>query len=188
VTPSLERILETVRAASPASTSPIHGDDHWRRVAALGLALAATDPAVDAELVVLFGITHDAKRTGDGFDLVHGPEAARYVRRLDLGLSADRLELLTSALAEHSDGWTTSDPTIGACWDADRLDLYRLGRVPRDDLLSTREARTPALRGRARRFLRFAPTWPDIFMDLAALGRDPTIAGLPEVTAPVDAL
>jgi uncharacterized protein len=52
----------------------------------------------------------------------------------------DGLEI---ALAEHTDGKRTDDPTIGACWDADRLNLWRLGRKPLPRLLSTAAGRDP---------------------------------------------
>ncbi|MDP9256978.1 MAG: hypothetical protein M3Q31_10540, partial [Actinomycetota bacterium] len=40
----------------------------------------------------------------------------------------------------HTEGRTTNDPTVGCCWDADRLDLRRLGVRPRARFLSTEAA------------------------------------------------
>lgn len=154
-------LVERVTAASPARCSPIHGETHWRRVAALGLEIGAGGP-VDAELVLLFAITHDSMRLSDGLDPDHGPRAAVFVGELDLGLSDDRQARLEGALAAHSLGTTSRDPTIGACWDADRLDLYRLGRIPLDDLLSTARARSPAMHARARELLAAPPAWSAI--------------------------
>ncbi|MBB6018173.1 hypothetical protein HNQ04_003450 [Deinococcus radiopugnans ATCC 19172] len=31
------------------------------------------------------------------------------------------------ACKHHASGQTTDEPTLGACWDADRLDLPRVG-------------------------------------------------------------
>jgi hypothetical protein len=56
---------------------------------------------------------------------------------------SDQRALLAVALAEHSDGTRTDDPTIGVCWDADRLNLWRLGRKPLPRLLSTDAGRDP---------------------------------------------
>ena len=50
---------------------------------------------------------------------------------------------LVEALRLHSDGLTTDDPTIGTCWDADRLHLPRVSIVPDPAFLSTRAARAP---------------------------------------------
>jgi uncharacterized protein len=57
-------------------------------------------------------------------------------------LSAERLNTLRTALEGHSDGLTSEDPTIGVCWDADRLHLPRVGLVVAARLLSTRAAKT----------------------------------------------
>ena len=154
-------------AAAPLSESPIHGNTHWQRVAALGLALAEGDPDIDYELVVLFAMTHDAMRSDDGRDPDHGHRAVPFVRHLGLALGTDRLARLCVAVARHSLGETTTDPTIGACWDADRLDLYRLGVFPRHDLLSTARADTSEMRGRARALQVAPPTWEAIFASFA---------------------
>jgi hypothetical protein len=41
------------------------------------------------------------------------------------------------ACVRHTDGETTTDPTIGCCWDADCLDLDRVGIKPEAEYLST---------------------------------------------------
>jgi uncharacterized protein len=42
-------------------------------------------------------------------------------------LDRDRLDLLKQAVRYHTSGLTSPDPTIGTCWDADRLDIGRVG-------------------------------------------------------------
>src|SRR4051794_34897034 len=37
------------------------------------------------------------------------------------------LEVLATACTGHADGGTSADPTVGACWDADRLNLWWVG-------------------------------------------------------------
>jgi uncharacterized protein len=54
------------------------------------------------------------------------------------------MELLVTACSRHTCGSVSADPTIGTCWDADRLDLARFGIVPDPELLSTAAARSPA--------------------------------------------
>jgi uncharacterized protein len=41
------------------------------------------------------------------------------------------------ACAKHSLGSRSTNPTIGVCWDADRLDLHRLGIWPLPQFIST---------------------------------------------------
>jgi uncharacterized protein len=168
---ALGDLIGLVAADSPAYGSPIHGSAHWRRVAALGLTLADADRGVDRELVVLFGILHDSRRVDDGIDIDHGPRAAAYLPTLGLDLPPARRETLTTALAEHSRGKVSADPTIGACWDADRLDLIRLGRPPRLDLLSTPAARDPAMHAHAVELVTGPPSWSDV-LDRLETARD----------------
>lgn len=109
-----------------------------------GLWLAARTPGADVEVVELFALFHDSEREDEGRDPGHGERAAVAVRRLaaqgGLTLPAPRLELLAAACAGHDHPQVSADPTIGCCWDADRLDLSRLGRRPNAALLSTAAA------------------------------------------------
>lgn len=127
--------------------SHLHGEAHWHAVTATGLDLAAGEPGVDPELVFLFGLLHDTRRTSDGHDREHGPRAAAFAVELHAAgtfeLAAERLELLRFALERHAFGGVSDDPRIGACWDADRLHLPRVGFAVNPSLLSTAAARTP---------------------------------------------
>jgi uncharacterized protein len=110
----------------------IHGPEHWRRVERNGLLLAA-DANVDVDVVKLFALFHDSRRESDGWDPDHGARGASFAadRRGDwYELSDDRFELLHYACTWHTDGKRHDDPTIAACWDADRLDLGRVGIMP----------------------------------------------------------
>jgi uncharacterized protein len=44
-------------------------------------------------------------------------------------------------IRRHAEGHTSDDPTIGVCWDADRLDLGRVGMRPRARYMSTAAGR-----------------------------------------------
>ena len=66
---------------------------------------------------------------------------------LDLG--PERVAVLAAACARHETGAVSADPTIGCCWDADRLELSRLHRPPKAKLLSTKAALDPALQAAA---------------------------------------
>jgi uncharacterized protein len=150
--------------------SGIHGPAHWRRVRAHGLALAARTQGADALVVELFALLHDSRRLNDDHDPEHGPRAAALARELAaaalLALDAARLDLLAEACARHTDGDTTAEPTIGCCWDADRLELARLHIRPNARFLSTEAALDPALQqaawthGTTRALLPATRGWP----------------------------
>ena len=50
-------------------------------------------------------------------------------------------ELLVEACKYHSDGFTEADITVQTCWDADRLDLGRVGIRPSPIRLCTEAAK-----------------------------------------------
>lgn len=165
VRPDLHAVLEAVRILSPSSSSPVHGEEHWRRVATNGLDLAA-EVGADPLLVVLFGIFHDSMRFSELRDDGHGRRGGFLARCLNadlMGLSDQRLDLLDLACRGHTDGGTNDEPTIGACWDADRLDLCRLGRAIDPGSMSTAPGRTPSGQERAEALLVATPEWRAIF-------------------------
>ena len=56
-------------------------------------------------------------------------------------LTDEERALLAYACTRHSDGLRQADVTVQVCWDADRLDLGRVGLVPDPDRLCTSAAR-----------------------------------------------
>lgn len=121
----------------------IHGVKHWERVLENAFRIALEIPA-DPFVLAAFAALHDARRESDGPDPEHGERAATLARELAdadrLDLFDPQLDLLCEALAEHDRGQVTDNPTIGACWDADRLDLPRVGIDVNPRLLSTAAA------------------------------------------------
>ncbi|MBI4967721.1 MAG: hypothetical protein HZC25_06335 [Rhodospirillales bacterium] len=120
----------------------LHGFGHWARVCERGLGLAARRGA-DPLLVELFAYLHDSQRESDGDDRGHGERAAAYAAALntsffDLGVTD--LDRLCRAIRFHSDGLMEADSTLQTCWDADRLDLGRVGHQPSSRLLSPEAA------------------------------------------------
>ncbi len=139
-------LLEAVLARSTSHTSSLHGLAHWERVRENGFALAGATDGADLEVVDLFALFHDSMRVNDGRDPDHGRRGSALARELAglLPLEQRQLEQLTTACDGHTDGFVTDDPTVGACWDADRLDLPRVGITPDARLLSTAAARARA--------------------------------------------
>ena len=88
------------------------------------------------------------ERLNDGTDPEHGPRAAEFARTLQgraFRLSATRFKLLHAACAGHTGGRTHPDNTVRTCWDADRLDLGRVGIMPDPSYLCTAAARRPEM-------------------------------------------
>ncbi len=120
-----------------------HGVGHWARVLENGLRLAeATDAKI--EVVQLFAVFHDSRRVNEGVDDDHGRRGADLAAELrgDLFTLPDAdFGLLYDACARHTDGEIEADPTIQVCWDADRLDLGRVGIMPETTKLCTAAAK-----------------------------------------------
>jgi len=125
----------------------IHGIAHWGRVLENGSRLAAKTGA-DTKVITLFAVFHDARRIREGTDPDHGKRGAELASRLrsSLDLTDPQFERLEHACIHHADGKTEGDPTVQTCWDADRLDLWRVGITPRAPMLCTEAARDPDLR------------------------------------------
>ncbi len=123
-----------------SSDSIIHGLGHIRNVEKDGIFLSEHLGA-DIICVRLFALFHDIKRENDGQDPEHGKRAADYVVKLNgdlFDLDDDRLEKLVYACSFHTDGQISDDITIGTCWDADRLDIGRIGIEPSEKYMSTK--------------------------------------------------
>ena len=128
--------------------SRIHGLDHWFRVWQNAQMLIGTEITADLEVVALYALFHDSMRVNDEDDPGHGMRGFTLWERINqrhehiLGklLTDPRKELFFEACAQHSDGRTSTDPTIAVCWDADRLDLPRKGIWPDSPYLSTHDA------------------------------------------------
>jgi uncharacterized protein len=129
--------------------SRIHGLDHWYRVWQNAKMLNGEESLADMEVVALFCLFHDSMRVNDGDDSHHGLRAIKLWERLNEVLpglnqhyTQQQDELFFEACVEHSNGETSSDPTIAVCWDADRLDLHRVGIWPDPRFMSTEEGVT----------------------------------------------
>ncbi|MDQ3066031.1 MAG: hypothetical protein M3R12_02605 [Actinomycetota bacterium] len=161
---ALEPLLTEVRARSTGIASHIHGEVHWRTVGANGLWIAESLEDADTEVIFLFALLHDTMRLNDGHDPEHGRRAAAFAGELHaeglLGIEASQLELLLHGCAEHADGTVSTSPTVGACWDADRLDLPRVGITPRPELFSTDVARSGTHHSGE------SPSWGELFGSL----------------------
>lgn len=141
--------------------SLLYGPAHWARVYRFGLILAehCALTAAERRCVEVFALTHDLGRVDDNGGNQHALDGAVYFREYAGTLFPDLDEpacnLVETAIRHHSDGLTADVAdrqgmlahlsgeresvrlVIGCCWDADRLDLLRLGMYPRPEKMST---------------------------------------------------
>ena len=133
----------------------VHGVAHWSRVWFHGRRIAKTLD-VNPAIVAWFAYLHDSQRHNDHRDPLHGHRAADFALRLRrdgllVELNDPEFEQLCEAMRLHSDGHVEGEPAIRACWDADRLDLGRVGIDPDPALLCTPAAKRPAVIEEANR-------------------------------------
>ena len=175
--PPLLRIAVEHGATNPPGRSTLHGEEHWKAVAITGLAIARQTPGADPAFIVAFAQLHDLMRENDGRDPEHGERAARLFKALckDPGLDAfppagKRAQEMRYALSRHNTGTRRAegrDVNVGICWDADRLNLWRVGIEPDPAFLTTPAARTDEMRDYSRRVFQAQvrgelPSWSKI--------------------------
>ena len=164
--PDPERLVAAVLERSTGKDSFLHGEGHWRRVAAAGLALLPETPGADPVVVFLFALFHDSMRFNDGHDPQHGPRGAALagdLRGEAFDLEDAKMGVLGLACEEHTNGGVDPNPTVGVCWDADRLNLWRVGIRPVPRLLSTGAARNGGRIMWARGLQREHVAWEELY-------------------------
>ena len=143
-----KRALTEILAGYPLKIGGTHGINHWSRVLENGRRLAPLTGA-DPLVVDLFAIFHDSRRENEGHDPGHGARGGKLARQFHkkglIRLDKNQLALLVYACAHHTKGQTEADVTNQTCWDADRLDLGRVGITPDPAKLCTDAARDPAM-------------------------------------------
>ncbi len=145
MTLDIRQILHTVLEDYALPWGDDHGIAHWARVLENGLRLVG-ETGANVEVVSLFAVLHDARRVNEGTDPDHGPRAAEFARTLRgrlFDLPDHEFGLLHRACSGHTHERTHPDMTIQTCWDADRLDLGRVGITPHPKYLGTEVARRP---------------------------------------------
>ena len=126
---NLEAVWCRVLKDTPVEYYSIHGPDHWARVERNGLYIVEKTGA-DKVIVQLFSVFHDCMRWNHSVDPGHGRRGAEYaaqIRNELINISANDFDQFFYACEWHTDQQTTDDITTAACWDADRLDIGRVG-------------------------------------------------------------
>jgi uncharacterized protein len=140
-------LIHIIRKQFALNWKGLHGAPHWARVRENGLRLAETTGA-NTEVIELFAFLHDSRRLNDDSDYEHGKRAAMFAQALassSFELAPSDLEDLLTACRGHSDGLRQGNITVLTSWDADRLDLGRVGIKPHPNRLCTEAARDPAM-------------------------------------------
>ena len=128
---NLEAIWSRVLKDTSVEYYSIHGPEHWARVERNGLYVAEKTGA-DKMIVQLFAVFHDCMRWNDSVDPGHGLRGAEYAAQIKnefINISPNDFDKFYYACEWHTDKQTTDDITVAACWDADRLDIGRVGYI-----------------------------------------------------------
>jgi uncharacterized protein len=112
--------------------SDIHGIEHWDNVYKNALKLKDND--INLNVLYAFAYLHDSARFNDGIDLYHGARAVENVKKLSKtilkNLNEEEIIILCHACQYHNIEDRTTNNTVNACYDADRLDLIRVNIIP----------------------------------------------------------
>ena len=124
----------------PEDLGTTHGVGHWDRVAMFGRMLY--DGECDMAVILAFAYLHDSERMDNAEDKEHGLRASRLIdtiRESNLrNLNEEQIKKLKRACEFHTIEHKTGDITIDTCFDADRMDLLRVGIKPSPERMATK--------------------------------------------------
>lgn len=170
--PDFHALLDHVLTRATNAGSEVHGERHWLETAWIALQLSREVPDADAVVALLFAVLHDSQRHDDGHDPLHGHRAARLFEKLPpalLSLSPEQRAHVRVACEAHADGKTTANRTLGVCWDADRLGLWRIGVRPDPQGLSLPISGRTETIDAARAVRGRALSWDELLEEFARL-------------------
>ena len=124
----------------PEEMGNTHGVEHWDRVAMFGRMLF--QEGADMDVIMAFAYLHDSERMNNAEDINHGMRASKLIdtiRQTKLTeLDDEQVEKLKRACELHTIEHRTGDITIDVCFDADRMDLLRVGIMPSPERMATK--------------------------------------------------
>ena len=131
-------LLKIVSMQFSLELNGAHGVYHWHRVYKNALQLA-NYYKVESRVFMLFALFHDSKRANENIDPQHGRRGAKYAQLLQNDISTLKelnngdFALLEYACSSHTKTdfqHSLADSLIAKiCWDADRLDIGRVGYI-----------------------------------------------------------
>lgn len=121
-----------------------HGIKHWERVYH-NTQLLSNYYNIKSDVFELFSLLHDSKREDEYEDLKHGKRAALFVKELVnseiINISKEDKNRLVFACSNHTVTNTKAklfnDLIVQICFDADRLDIGRVGIIPEEKYFCT---------------------------------------------------
>ena len=139
-----KRLLEIVKDNFKLDLYGIHGIYHWQRVYK-NTQILAKHYKVKSKVFELFALFHDSKRKNEYSDLSHGFRASKFVEDLiekrEIVLDEDDKNRFLYAIANHTisdeNNPLFNDLIVQICFDADRLDLGRIGIEPEERYMMT---------------------------------------------------
>lgn len=124
----------------PKGMGDTHGVEHWDRVARFGRMLY--QEGADMDVILAFAYLHDSERKDNAEDIEHGKRASMLIDRIRetelKALSDEQIAKLKRACELHTTKHRTGDITIDTCFDADRMDLLRVGITPSPERMATK--------------------------------------------------
>lgn len=148
VTALFERMKEVILPQYQIQTG-VDGAIHAKHTALFGFMLAHVECPEKIDDVVLGCLLHDIGRVPvpDSASEEDYRTANREHGRAGVPISSNILEgnfpsadksRILYAVENHNRGLTSQDPVVGCIWDADRLGLFRVEKMPSEKLLSTK--------------------------------------------------
>ncbi len=130
-------ILENIIENFALDIDQEHGYFHWVRVINNGLTIAK-ETGANPKIILVFGFFHDVERENEFDDFEHGLRGGELMLsyRDQINLTDEEIQKAYQACKGHTDQLHNIDIDIGTCYDADRLDLYRVGKTPSEDYLN----------------------------------------------------
>lgn len=138
---NIERIRKYCAERWPKNLGKSHGVEHWDRVAKFGELLY--QEGADMDVIMAFAYLHDSQRENNNEDYEHGPKAARFIDTIRVSLLSalndEQIAKLKRACELHTIADRTGDITIDICFDADRMDLLRVGITPLPERMASKK-------------------------------------------------
>ena len=122
----------------------VHGIYHWQRVYK-NTQILSTYYKINSPVFELFALFHDSKRENEYSDIHHGVRASEFVEKLikekKIILDENDKNRLLYAISNHTitdeENSLFNDLIVKICFDADRLDLGRVGVEPEEKYMMT---------------------------------------------------
>jgi uncharacterized protein len=141
-------LLEDIMSQFLIDINGDHGLQHWERVFQ-NTQLLSNYYGIESDVFELFAMLHDSKRENEFSDIGHGSRAAIFAKEListkKINISKEDQRRLLYACSNHTisnqNAKLYSDLVVQICFDADRLDIGRVGITPQEDYFQTEYAK-----------------------------------------------